>query len=246
MSDIRKFPTSVAEKLQFYVYVLADPQTKRPFYVGKGQGNRIFTHLNQAIRSPRPSELPSDKLKKIRSIRSKGMQVKTTVVRHGLTQEEALEVEASLIDFIGLPDLANLVSGHDTRDRGSMTIPEVVALYQAPKIKIKEPSILVLVNRLYRRGMDHDQIYEITRGNWVVGERRNKARFGFCVYHGIVREIYEIQRWSPVRARDLGQKRNERWRFDGIVATDLHHYVGGNVERYIKRRAQYPIRYVNC
>jgi hypothetical protein len=30
------------------------------------------------------------------------------------------------------------------------------------------------------------------------------------------------------------------------VAEDLRHYMGGNVDAYLQRRAQNPIRYVNC
>jgi hypothetical protein len=242
VSKHAEFPPSVAEKLGYYVYILTDPRTNKPFYVGKGTGNRVFAHLRQAIRSP----LPTDKLEIIRAIQAKGQQVKARIVRHGLTENEAFEVEASLIDYIGLPDLANVVAGHGTAYRGYMTIQEIVAMYTAPKIRIKEPSMLIVVNRLYRRGMNDDQLYEITRGNWVVGERRNKARFALCVYRGIVRQVYEIQGWFPVKARPLGQKTNDRWRFDGIISEKLQHYVGGSAEKYLRLRAQNPIKYVNC
>jgi hypothetical protein len=92
--------------------------------------------------------------------------------------------------------------------------------------------------------MNDEELYEITRGNWVVGERRNKAKFGFCVCNGIVRQVYEIQKWFPIKARSQGAKTQDRWRFTGVIAQDLQHYVGGNVEKYIG--AQNPIKYVNC
>lgn len=240
MSQIIEFPKSVTEKLGYYVYILIDPKTNKVFYVGKGTGNRIFAHINGAISSP----LESDKLDKIRSIHAKGLQVKYSIIRHGLTEKEAFEVEASLIDFIGLAGLTNIKGGHHSDYRGRMGIREAISQYNAPKIRIIEPVILVTVNRLFRREMNDDELYEITRGNWVVGERRNKAKFAFCVCNGIVRQVYEIQKWFPIKARSQDAKTQDRWRFTGVVAQDLQHYVGGNVEKYIG--AQNPIKYVNC
>ncbi|MCC6683548.1 MAG: hypothetical protein IT247_00605 [Bacteroidia bacterium] len=240
MSEIKEFSPTVGERLGYYVYLLIDPETDQIFYIGKGIENRIFAHLNQAISSPQKS----DKLSKIRSIQSKGLQVKHIIHRHGLTEKEAFEVEASLIDFIGLEDITNIVGGHHSDYRGRMSINEVVVQYDAPKIEIVESSILITVNRLFRRDMNADELYEITRGNWVVGERRNKAKFAFSVYKGNVRQVYEIQKWFPVTARSKNAKTQDRWRFNGVVAQDLQHYVGGSVEKYIG--AQNPIKYVNC
>ena len=240
MNEIKEFSPFVCERLGYYVYLLIDPESDKIFYVGKGFGNRIYAHLNHALSSPHES----DKLDKIRSIQSKGLQVKHIIHRHGLTEKEAFEVEASLIDFIGLDDLTNIVGGHDSIYRGRMSINEVVTQYDAPEINIIEPSILITVNRLFNRDMNDDEIYEITRGNWVVGKRRNKAKFAFSVYKGNVRQVYEIQEWFPVTARSQDAKTQDRWRFNGTVAKDLQHYVGGSVEKYVG--SQNPIKYVNC
>jgi hypothetical protein len=240
MNYINGFPRSVIEKLGFYVYLLIDPATDKVFYVGKGTGNRIFAHINSAIASP----LESDKLDKIRSIQLQGLHVKHSIIRHGLTEKEAFEVEAALIDFIDIRELTNAVLGHYSDSRGLMSITDIITKYLAPEIEIAEPAILVTVNRLFRRNMSDDEIYEITRGNWVVGERRNKAKYAFCVYNGTVRQVYEIHRWFPIKARSQDARTQNRWRFDGIIAQALQHYVGGNVEKYVG--AQNPIRYVNC
>lgn len=240
MNHINEFPRSVIEKLGFYVYLLIDPTTDKVFYVGKGTGNRIFAHINSAIASP----LDNDKLERIRSIQSQGLQVKHSIIRHGLAEKEAFEVEAALIDFIDIQELTNVVLGHDSDSRGLMSITDIITKYLAPEIEIAEPVILVTVNRLFRRNMTDEEIYEITRGNWVVGERRNKAKYAFCIYNGTVRQVYAIQRWFPIKARSQDARTQNRWRFDGIVAQDLQHYVGGNVEKYVG--AQNPIRYVNC
>lgn len=242
MSVIKEFSPAVIEKIGYYVYLLIDPETNDVFYIGKGTGNRIFAHLNQALTSPEAS----DKLDKIREIQAKGLEVNHVVLRHGLTEKEAFEVEASLIDYVGIDDLTNIVQGQHSFWRGKMTISEIMALYDAPKIDIKEPVILVTVRQLFERGINDDRLYEITRGDWVLGERRNKAKYAFSVYNGIVRQVYEINNWSPVITKGQTSKIRNRWKFDGIVAQDLQHYVGGCVDNYITRGAQNPVKYVNC
>ncbi len=114
MAFIQEFPLSVIEKLDYYVYLLIDPENKQVFYVGKGIGNRIFAHINAAL----TDATPSDKLDKIRAIRANGREVNHIVHRHGLAEKEAFEVEAALIDFIGLSGLTNQVQGYNSDDRG--------------------------------------------------------------------------------------------------------------------------------
>ena len=256
MAFIQEFSSSVIERLDYYVYLLIDPESNQVFYIGKGTGNRIFAHINAALKD----ETPSDKLGKIRAIRASGSEVKHVIHRHGLTEKEAFEVEAALIDFIGLSGLTNQVQGYSSDDRGQMSVAEVVAKYEAPIIEISEPVILITVNRYFRRGMSAEMLYEITRGNWVIGTRREKAKYAFAVYKGIVREVYEIKHWFPAPLGDTeikrqwaiehsinsDAKRTERWQFEGNVAEALRRYVGGSVEKYSKTGAQNPIRYVNC
>jgi len=199
---MQEFPASVAERIGHYVYVLIDPNTSEVFYVGKGAGNRIFAHVNEAIEMPRES----DKLRRIRDIKTGGQEVKYEILRHGLTEKEAFEVEAAIIDFIGLPVLTNEVTGHDTVERGRMAISDVIAAYRAEPIAIGEPAILIIVNKLFERNISPEKLYEITRGNWVIGERRNQAKYAFAVYNEVVREVYRIKRWFPVKARSAQQK----------------------------------------
>ncbi len=240
--DLAEFPVSVIERIGYYVYTLADPQTRKVFYVGKGTGNRIFAHVNELIDGPQEN----DKLDRIREIHARGQLVLYEIIRHGMAETEALEVESALIDFIGLEDLTNLVAGHNMDVRGRMTIPEIIAAYEAKPITIAEPALLIIVNRLFERNVSPDRLYEITRGNWVLGPRRNKATYAFSVFRGIVREVYRIRSWAQALARAPDQKVQSRWRFEGEVAKELRHYVGGSVAAYLKPGAQSPVKYVNC
>lgn len=239
---VSEFPASVAERIGYYVYTLADPRSGKVFYVGKGTGNRVFTHANEAIEKPDAS----DKLEQLRQLHAWGQDVRYEIIRHGMTEEQAYEVESALIDFIGLPKLTNSVAGYDMETRGRMTVPEIIAAYRAEPIIITEPVLLIIVNRLFERHISSERLYEITRGNWVLGERRNQAKYAFSVFRGIVREVYRIKGWFPVQARNLRQKRQSRWRFEGEIELGLRHYVGGSVVAYLKPGTRSPTKYVNC
>ena len=237
-----EFPASVIERIGCYVYTLADPGSGKEFYVGKGTGNRVFSHITEAIENP----VESDKLDKIRQIRAAGQDVEHEIIRHGMSEEEAFEVESALIDFIGLPELTNRIGGYDMDSRGRMTVPELIAKFRAEPIIVTEPALLITVNQLFERNVSAELLYEITRGNWVLGERRYKAKYAFSVFRGVVREVYRIKGWFPARARSPDQKQQSRWRFEGEVAGDLRHYIGGSVATYSKPGAQNPVKYVNC
>ena len=45
MSKSREFSSNTINNLGYYVYIYSDPDTKVPFYIGKGKGNRCFNHL---------------------------------------------------------------------------------------------------------------------------------------------------------------------------------------------------------
>jgi uncharacterized protein len=256
MSHLNKFPLGVEEKLGFYVYCLIDPRDDQIFYIGKGCGNRIFAHIDDALET----FSLNDRLDKIREIHTAGQQVRHLVHRHGLTEKEAFEVESALIDFLTVNKLTNQVHGYNSDDRGQMLLSEVIAKYEAPVIDIKEPVILITVNRFYRRGIGADELYEITRGKWVIDPTKHKPQYAFSVFRGVVREVYQIDRWllasideSEIRRKWIADnaidsivKRTKRWQFEGRIAHSLKHYVGGNVEAYSKVGAQNPIRYVNC
>ncbi len=47
------FSQKTQEELKYYVYLLIDPRDDKIFYVGKGYGNRVFYHINEAIISKR-------------------------------------------------------------------------------------------------------------------------------------------------------------------------------------------------
>ena len=239
MGNSRRFSTAVCERIQFYVYVLRDPRDRSIFYVGKGTGNRVFQHVDEALESPKAT----DKLERIRAIHAAGLPVDYQIVRHGMTEEQAFEVESALIDWIGIDELANAVAGHHANNRGKMSVDEIIAVYDARPVKIEVPAFIVILNRLFERGVTGEKLYEISRGDWAMGPRREQAKYCIAAYRGLVRAVYRVESWESVPPKPGSRP---RWRFNGTVADDLQHLIGGDITAILGPASQNPVRYVNC
>ena len=233
------FPQSVIEQLDYYVYFLRDPRDKKVFYVGKGRGNRVFQHVARALVDP-VDPVESDKLDHIRAIQESGTDVEHILLRHGLTEREAFEIEAAAIDFVGIGNLANVQQGLHGTDFGIMTPAEAIARYQAPALDTKLPVLLININKLFNREMTDEQIYEATRKSWVVGPDRELARYAVATYRGLTREVYVIDKWHHIK--------DNRWGFTGKRADEniRNELRYKSIAGLVARGAANPIRYVNC
>jgi hypothetical protein len=229
------FSQSVIEQLGYYVYFLRDPRNKEIFYVGKGMGNRVFDHVNCAL----ANATESDKLELIKAIMKSDNSVQHVVLRHGLTESVAFEVEAAVIDFAGIYNLSNIQSGHYSTDFGIKTTDEVIAMYSASQLVTNESLILININKLFAREMTPTQIYDATRKSWVVGERRKKAKYAVATYRGLTREVYQINDWYQI---------GNRWGFNGQLADDdiRNSLRYKSIIGLSTRGAANPIRYINC
>src|ERR1700689_370179 len=118
-----RFSHGVADKLKFYVYRLIDPRDGTTFYVGRGQGNRVFDHAAGRPALTESEDTEGLKLKAIRDIRMAGLEVEHVIHRHGMNEGCAREVEAALID--AYPGLTNIQPGYDA-PRGVMHAREGV------------------------------------------------------------------------------------------------------------------------
>jgi hypothetical protein len=140
------FKPHVAEKLEAYVYALIDPRTDLPFYIGKGRDNRVFSHAACALEAPNAS----DKYDTITEIMNSGMKVKHLILRHGMTDQTALDVESALIDFCTVihQPITNIASGHGASTFGAMTADEVIRKYEAaPLSEIERGFVLININK---------------------------------------------------------------------------------------------------
>jgi len=116
-------------------------------------------------------------------------------------------------------------------------------------IEVRHKAILITINQLYRKNMTAEELYEATRGVWVVGQRKNSVEYAMAVYQGIVKEVYRIGKWYPAgtldyKTRDIkSYLKGLRCEFDAILAPEniRSEYIGFSVGK----GGRNPIRYVN-
>lgn len=89
-------------KSDYYVYVYIDPRNFEEFYYGKGTGSRKQSHLND--------DSDTEKVKRIKAIKSAGFEPIIKVIARNLDENEAFLIEKTLIWKLG-KNLTNISSG---------------------------------------------------------------------------------------------------------------------------------------
>ncbi len=238
------FDHKTIQQIGHYVYALLD-EKRLPFYIGKGQGNRVFDHVNCRL----DESVDSAKYGTINELKQSDTGVEHIIIRHGLTEKEAFEVEAALIDLERFRDkkLTNIQSGHRSLENGLMTANEIRNKYNAqPLSELKHPVVIININKTYKRGSGAKGIYEATRGNWVIAESRTKTiQYALSEYRGLVVEVFKIQAWSEVHQKKKDGKTQIRRCFTAIVAEDSVRklYINKSIKDAKKRGQSNPIRY---
>ncbi|MFZ4798542.1 MAG: LEM-3-like GIY-YIG domain-containing protein [Bacteroidia bacterium] len=229
------FDEKTRQELKSYVYMLLDPQDEKPFYVGKGRANnRVFDHMACALTDTDASTLKYDR---IREITNREQIVKHIIVRHGLTDDEAFQIEASLIDtlnYCGL-GLSNLQGGHNSIEKGLMTSEEIIRLYYAqPLDEIGVDCVLININKTYKRGNGTNPIYQATKETWFKIGNMLDRKYVLSEYKGLIVEVFEVVgKWyekqrpknKTVGKDDKGKKIQIKidsvgYGFDGSVAPE--------------------------
>lgn len=245
------FDEKTKQKLNYYVYMLVDPNDKKPFYIGKGIANRVFDHINCALIDV---DIQNAKYDKIREITSYNKTVEHVILRHDLTEKEAFTVEATLIDsfnYCGY-SLSNKVGGHNSIEKGLMTTEEITRLYNAePLDSIGKDCILININKKYQRGKGEQTIYEATKQTWTIKkDNLQNLKFVLSEYRGLIVEVYEVKEWYEnergylPNAKRFGQTKIG-FGFNGnVAATEIRDlYINKSVAHKKKKGASGAIRY---
>ncbi len=242
--DFKRFTKEVCEELGYYVYRLIDPRNGQTFYVGKGKDNRVFAHVKDALKdyecenylSPDEDDI-STKIKIIKEIKAEGLDVIHVIHRHGLTEKEAFEVAAALIDCF--PESANLQSGHNSEYgvNNAKTLQKKYSteMYNEPD-NLNYMIIKTRNETIKERG---DDLYNAVRSAWKVDKKRaDKIKYVLGVVDGIVKGVFEVEKW-----KEAG---NGRFEFDGKDADPniTNIFKGKRIpEKYSKKGNASPIQY---
>lgn len=238
MSKIVGFSNSTIKALEagdgqdYYVYCLIDPRDDCPFYIGKGKGNRVFSHKQVAkalLKNMGEGEFISNlKLNHINEIIHSGQDVKAYIVSYGLTENEAFSCENTLINYAKLIQklpLTNLVNGHGNRGMlvedsenqfgyESISIDEIKTNELILAVKIRDAFNLnqdETLNYTFDNRQD-DNLKSRTLGNWVIGKSKvQQIKYIIGVNTGAdnaVVSAYEIStEYSEKRIQKNGRKR---------------------------------------
>lgn len=247
------FNQHAIEVLGYYVYGLFDPACPDwPFYLGKGCGNRVFNHV-AGTEKLRSDDLMSLKNERIQAIKRSGASVIHKIIRFGLSETEALRVEASLIDLVNHikpGHLTNLISGHGVSEGIFDTVDLAFAL-NATELDSEEPLLLIKIERRWGELLDgknrsassitRAEIFDAVKGDWVVSvPRANYAKCVLAVARGLVRGVFVPAGW------DEAGYENRKYMTGDLGDGGFGGFVGKSVAHLASIGSQNPIRYLRC
>lgn len=183
----------------YYVYALVDPRDKerKPFYIGKGKGNRVFEHEKESVKNPNSDKM---KHKTIHDITSNGYEVEKVILCSNLTETEAFAAEAALINafnYIDGCDLTNLVAGHHSHS--AYSVEDFDKIYGAEDLSeadITDKVLVIKINKLYKREMSEKELYDSVRGIWRASLSHVKdIDYVFGVYDSLIVAVYRPTKW---------------------------------------------------
>jgi hypothetical protein len=154
----------VSSELQAYVYVLVDPESGVPFYVGKGHGLRHAAHVAEAlVPVGEGDEERWRKLAKIGGVLARGLEPEVWILRYGLSPAEYTAVEAASIDLLMSFPVRPLRKGQvrvplgrreqltnarreNAHGHGAMLLQALIDEYAAPELTTSHPLLRITLN----------------------------------------------------------------------------------------------------
>jgi hypothetical protein len=243
MPETQSFPPEVAKQLNTYVYRLIDPRNGETFYVGKGRGDRVFSHIHDE-KNLEGDEI-DNKIKRIREIRCAGFEVVHVIRRHGMDDKTAFEVEAALMD--AYPGLTNVAGGTGSNDFGAMHAKEIIQRFSAEPAVFRHAALLISVNKSARE----TSLYEATPYAWKIDKSKAaRAEVILATMQGLIVGAFVADEWLDATPENFPGRESVAGRF-GFVGRDAppdiaRLYLGKRVpDEYRKRGASNPIKYAS-
>lgn len=169
MQEIQRFSLEVVEQLHFYVYRLIDPRNGKTFYIGKGQGNRVFDHTKQALKPTKEEDTENLKHRTIQEIKDAGLEVIPIIQRYGMEEKEAFAVEAALIDVFGIENLTNQQMGANAECGvcNAITLQRDLCAETFKEDETTPKFIIIKTNEIFINQRGNDR-YEATRSAFPI------------------------------------------------------------------------------
>ena len=116
---------------------------------------------------------------------------------------------------------------------------------------IIENVIAIKISQAYRENMTELELYEATRGYWKIDVKRaERADYVFCVYKGIIKEVYKIKEWLPAGTIPRStlpdaETPADRYEFVGEVAKEAirSKYIEKSIANLYRKGEANPIKY---
>ena len=248
---MNRFSKELHPKIGYYVYLLIDPRDNSIFYVGKGQGDRIFAHAKGALKETEHSTL-SPKIELIKEIIAAGEDVGYRIVRWNLEEDKAFEIESILIDLLANEDLKkngelkNKIDGRHSPNYGIKTPEEIEAILTRGNLNTSNLNDKLLSITL-NQSLVGPSLYERIRGNWKLNRKRvEKVDYVLAVYDGIIIGVFKPEKWEEVEDIAPNVKKRHRLKFSGEIVEEkdiLDKYLYKKLPAKSKGNAN-PIKYL--
>lgn len=206
----------------------------------------MFSHENEA------REHPSSKLNKIREIMDGEREIEYFILKHGLSEKEAILVESVMIDYAKHfhTTLTNENNGDDSDSSGLMTLDEFRSRNRIEPLEcIPKGCVVININKHYKRNSSQKEIYEQVKKSWKMAKSRigdlsnPDIKVVLAEYNQSIVGVFEVESWYEA------PNSNGKMRYGFIRKEDLN---SKTKERYLnkhfkKKRGQAnPIAYSTC
>jgi len=180
---------------RFYVYVYTDPDTHRPFYIGKGEGYRVRDHLK--FGKPK-----NEKQRKLQELFAEHRNPIVEIVQWGLSSREAEKTEAAMIEYFGLKHLSNRQSGRGTEKINADFLEYILRDEKLKENRNGTDVAVIKVGEGYRPGMSRFELYDLVRSSWRATniEEIEECDTVLVVLNKWVIDVYKFPVWEEAGA----------------------------------------------
>lgn len=194
---------------------------------------RYFEHEKESQNSPNSDKL---KLKTIHDIKSLGLSVRKIIINSNLTESEAFAAETALINafnYVSDIGLTNIVAGHHFAE--ALSVEDFEKIYGAEELSkddVKHKILVIKINKLYRRNISANELYDSVRGIWRASmNSAQSVEYVFGVYNSLIVAVYKPTKWY--KCKEALEKRPRRDEILTPQAENRIFFVDENFEKGI-------------